>query len=51
MKIELHKISVRDVAKGCKNNDEEGIANYGGKTSADNCQMLRKDCNRRKVGK
>lgn len=31
MKIELHKIKVRDVVNGYKDNDEEGVVGYGGK--------------------
>ncbi|MCX6723423.1 MAG: DUF262 domain-containing protein, partial [Candidatus Staskawiczbacteria bacterium] len=31
MKIELKEITVKEVAKGYKNNDEEGVVGYGGK--------------------
>ena len=31
MKIELKQISVRDLVKGFKDNDEEGVVGYNGK--------------------
>ncbi len=31
MKIELHKITVRELVDGFKDNDEEGVVGYGGK--------------------
>jgi uncharacterized protein with ParB-like and HNH nuclease domain len=31
MKIELHKISVRELVKDYKNSDVEGVQGYGGK--------------------
>lgn len=40
MKIEEHKITVREVF--------DGYYNKYGKTVAENCQMLCADCNRRK---
>jgi len=31
MKIELHEITIRDIAKGYVDNQEEGVVGYGGK--------------------
>ena len=31
MKIELHRIKIRDVYEGYINNDEEGVVGYSGK--------------------
>ncbi|MDR2292349.1 MAG: DUF262 domain-containing protein [Prevotellaceae bacterium] len=31
MKINLHEISISEVAKSYKNDDEEGVVGYGGK--------------------
>ena len=61
MKIELHEITVREVVEHYTDDMENGITGYnqmqadhitpwskGGKTIAENCQMLCADCNRRK---
>ena len=31
MKIELHKITIRELVEGYRDNDEEGVVGYGGK--------------------
>ena len=31
MKIELHKIKIKDIFEGYRNNNEEGVAGFGGK--------------------
>ena len=51
MKIELKEITVRELANGYQDNNENGVVGYGGKTIEANCQMLCKDDNRRKSGK
>lgn len=45
MKIELHEISIADIVNGYKDDNE------GGKTEKANCQMLCRECNRRKSNK
>ena len=61
MDITLHEITVREVVEDYTDDMENGITGYnqmqadhitpwskGGKTIAENCQMLCADCNRRK---
>ena len=61
MDITLHEITVREVVEDYTDDMENGITGHnqmqadhitpwskGGKTIAENCQMLCADCNRRK---
>ena len=57
MKIEHKQIEIRDLVEGSCNDDETGrVVAFGGKldirpTIDTNCQMLCRDCNRRKDDK
>ena len=51
MNIELQEIAVRDLVAGYEDKGDEGVVGYGGRTVPANCQMLCKDCNRRKGAK
>ncbi|MCI6874580.1 MULTISPECIES: HNH endonuclease [Hallerella] len=57
MKIEHKQIEIRDLVEGYCNDDETGrVVAFGGKLDIrpaidTNCQMLCRDCNRRKSDK
>lgn len=52
MKIDLHKIPVRELVKGYSNSDEEGVKGYGGKLDIRpkyQCEFVYKDDQRNAV--
>ena len=45
MEIKIHDVTIRELVEGYRDEGDDGVFGYGGKTELPNGQMLCHDCN------